>query len=210
MLSWFCPKAYSKTHSRLMFILALHGNRTSYCLSVSVVSSKKAKVSLNCILEQIAVQCKTPMYNFCISFLFVTHQVMFVTHQATSSFGRYSNDQICQRGRRRLIHYFYPIHISIFRFFPHSLLHLSQIYDIYVVPLFLWGMFLTWWTWGGSLIHRLFRFRRICGVGNYMGIPALQVNDNFLSSAAIVTTQLLRRSIAGHHLYYVILSYGFL
>ena len=91
----------------------------SYYLSVSVVSSKKAKVSLNCILEQIAVQCRTPMYDFCISFLFVTHRVMFVTHQATSSSGCYSNDQICHRGRRRLIHYFYPIHISIFSFVSH-------------------------------------------------------------------------------------------
>ena len=76
------------------------------------------------------------MYNFCISFLFVTHQVMFVTHQATSSSGRYSNDQICHRGRRRLIHYFYRIHISMFRFLSHSWLHLSQICDIYVVSLF--------------------------------------------------------------------------
>ena len=92
----------------------------SYYLLVSVVSSKKAKVSINCILEQIAVQCRTPMYNFCISFLFVTHQVMFVTHQATSSFGCYSNDQICHRGRRRLIHYFYPFHNSIFGFVSHS------------------------------------------------------------------------------------------
>ena len=99
----------------------------SYYLLVSVVSSKKAKVSINCILEQIAVQCRTPMYNFCISFLFVTHQVMFVkhqvmfvTHQATSSFGRYSNDQICHRGRRRLIHYFHPFHNSIFGFVSHS------------------------------------------------------------------------------------------
>ena len=38
--------------------------------------------------------------------------------------------------------------------------------------------------------------------GGQLGIPALQVNDNFLSSAAIVTTQLLRPSIAGHHFYY--------
>ena len=38
--------------------------------------------------------------------------------------------------------------------------------------------------------------------GGQLGIPALQVNDNFLSSTAIVTTQLLRPSIAGQDFYY--------
>ena len=37
--------------------------------------------------------------------------------------------------------------------------------------------------------------------GGQLGILALQVNDNFLSSAAIVTTQLLGPSMAGRHFY---------